>query len=87
MVQVRCKSCTKLLFLANIYDGEVKCRGCKHIAHYTVMSQSGEKKLYEMLHLQKDSWTDIILAKRPHQSPHTIILSVGGFFITPRKET
>lgn len=38
MRQIRCKSCTKLLCEAHVFDGVIVCQRCKYRAHYSVLT-------------------------------------------------
>lgn len=40
MRPIRCKSCTKLLAMANVFDGEIKCRACNYLTHYSLLTES-----------------------------------------------
>ena len=36
--EIRCKSCTKLLLMAFVFDGVIVCQRCKYKAHYSVLT-------------------------------------------------
>lgn len=38
MRDIRCKSCTRLLCRAHVFDGTIKCGRCKYEAHYSVLT-------------------------------------------------
>jgi phage FluMu protein Com len=49
MTDLRCRSCRKKFAEVNVFDGVLQCTRCKHTAHYTVMTQSAEFKLEELV--------------------------------------
>lgn len=46
MEEVRCKKCDKLLCKATTMEGEIKCKGCKHLNEFRVISQKSFYKSY-----------------------------------------